>query len=70
MMTLISLGITVAFGTSLAGTFGLLEIEVWWELATLTTIMILVTGSKCGRFPKLMERSTRSPPYCQIPRNA
>ena len=41
MMTLISLGITVAFATSLAGTFGLLEIEVWWELATLTTIMIL-----------------------------
>jgi hypothetical protein len=41
MMNLISLGITVGFGTSLAGTFGLLEIEVWWELATLTTIMIL-----------------------------
>jgi P-type Cu2+ transporter len=41
MMTLISLGITVAFAASLAGTFGLLEIEVWWELATLTTIMIL-----------------------------
>jgi len=41
MMTLISLGITVAFGTSLAGTFGWLRIEVWWELATLTTIMIL-----------------------------
>jgi len=41
MMTLISLGITVAFATSSAGTFGLLKIEVWWELATLTTIMIL-----------------------------
>src|SRR5262252_3400370 len=41
MMTLISLGITVAFLTSLAGTFGLFKIEVWWELATLTTIMIL-----------------------------
>ena len=41
MMTLISLGITVAFASSLAGTFGLLEIEVWWELATLTVIMIL-----------------------------
>src|SRR5215472_10454762 len=41
MMTLISLGITVAFTTSLAGTFGLLKIEVWWELASLTTIMIL-----------------------------
>ena len=41
MMMLISLGITVAFATSLAGTFGLFKIEVWWELATLTTIMIL-----------------------------
>jgi len=41
MMTLISLGITVAFLTSLAGTLGLFKIEVWWELATLTTIMIL-----------------------------
>jgi P-type Cu2+ transporter len=41
MMTLISLAIIVAFGTSLAATFGLLEIEVWWELATLITIMVL-----------------------------
>src|SRR5262249_43384809 len=41
MMTLVSLGITVAFVTSLAGTFGLIDVEVWWELATLTTIMIL-----------------------------
>src|SRR4029077_9899546 len=41
MMTLISLGITVAFFTSLAGTFGLLKIEVWWEVATLIAIMLL-----------------------------
>jgi len=41
MMTLISLGITVALLTSLAGTFGLLKIEVWWEVATLITIMLL-----------------------------
>jgi Cu2+-exporting ATPase len=41
MMTLISLAIIVAFGTSIAATFGLFEIEVWWELATLITIMIL-----------------------------
>ena len=41
MMTLISLAITVAFGTSLAATFGIFEIEVWWELATLITIMVL-----------------------------
>jgi P-type Cu2+ transporter len=41
MMTLISLAISVAFGTSLAGTFGLFEVEVWWELASLITIMLL-----------------------------
>jgi P-type Cu2+ transporter len=41
MMTLISLAITVAFGTSIAATFGLFEVEVWWELASLITIMVL-----------------------------
>src|ERR1700738_3071015 len=41
MMTLISLAIIVALGTSLAATFGIFEIEVWWELASLITIMVL-----------------------------
>src|SRR5438309_3224698 len=41
MMTLISLAIIVAFGTSLAATFGLFEVDVWWELASLITIMFL-----------------------------
>src|SRR5271166_4412487 len=41
VMTLISLAIIVAFGTSLAATFGLFEIDVWWELASLITIMVL-----------------------------
>ncbi len=41
MMTLISLAILVAFSTSLAATFGVFEIDVWWELATLITIMVL-----------------------------
>ncbi len=41
MMTLISLAILVAFATSLAATFGLFEIDVWWELASLITIMVL-----------------------------
>jgi Cu2+-exporting ATPase len=51
MMTLISLAIIVAFGTSLAATFGLFEIDVCWELASLITIMVLghwATGLKCG----------------------
>ncbi len=41
MMTLISLAIVVAFVTSWAATLGLFEIDVWWELATLITVMSL-----------------------------
>jgi P-type Cu2+ transporter len=41
MMTLISLAIIVAFATSVAATFGIFEIDVWWELASLITIMVL-----------------------------
>src|SRR5437016_5714803 len=44
MMTLISLAIIVAFATSLAATFGIFEIDVWWELASLITIMVLGHG--------------------------
>jgi P-type Cu2+ transporter len=41
MMTLISLAITVAFGFSLAVAFGFKGSDLWWELATLVTIMVL-----------------------------
>jgi hypothetical protein len=41
MMTLISLAIVVAFLASWAGSLGLFEVEIWWELATLITIMLL-----------------------------
>jgi Cu2+-exporting ATPase len=41
MMTLISLAIIVAFITSWAGTLALFQVEIWWELATLITIMLL-----------------------------
>ena len=41
MMTLISLAITVAFVFSLAVTFGYPGMDLWWELATLVTIMVL-----------------------------
>jgi Cu2+-exporting ATPase len=41
MMTLISLAIVVAFVTSWAGTLGFFEVEIWWELSTLITIMLL-----------------------------
>ncbi len=41
MMTLISLAISVAFAYSLAVTFGLVGMDLWWELATLVGIMLL-----------------------------
>jgi len=41
MMTLIALAITVAFVFSLAVTLGYPGEALWWELASLTTIMIL-----------------------------
>jgi P-type Cu2+ transporter len=41
MMTLISLAITVAFLYSVAVTLGLQGHALWWELATLVTIMLL-----------------------------
>jgi Cu2+-exporting ATPase len=41
MMTLISLAISVAFAFSVAVTFGFPGSDLWWELATLVTIMVL-----------------------------
>src|SRR5215475_788455 len=41
MMTLISLAIIVAFTASLAATLGFFEVDVWWELSTLISVMLL-----------------------------
>ncbi len=41
MMTLIALAITVAFVFSVAVTFGFPGMALWWELATLVTVMLL-----------------------------
>ena len=41
MMTRICLGIVIAFDTSLVTTLGFFEVEVWWELASLITVMLL-----------------------------
>lgn len=41
MMLLIGMAITVAFLASWATTFGLFDLEFWWELAALITIMLL-----------------------------
>ncbi|MGI8515510.1 MAG: copper-translocating P-type ATPase [Acidimicrobiia bacterium] len=41
MMLLIGMAITVAFFASLATTLGWFDLEFWWELAALITIMLL-----------------------------
>jgi len=41
MMTLVSLGIVVAFAASLTSTLGIFEVDVWWELSTLVSVMLL-----------------------------
>ena len=41
MMLLISLAISVAFTASVLTTAGLLDLEFWWELAALITVMLL-----------------------------
>ena len=41
MMLLISLAITVAFVSSVAHEAGLVDLDFWWELAALVTVMLL-----------------------------
>jgi P-type Cu2+ transporter len=41
MMLLISMAITVAYVASMATSIGWLDLEFWWELAALVTIMLL-----------------------------
>lgn len=41
MMLLISLGITVAFVASVMSVVGIIDLEFWWELASLIVIMLL-----------------------------
>jgi Cu2+-exporting ATPase len=41
MMLLIALAITVAYGSSLASSLGLGELDFWWELAALIVVMLL-----------------------------
>src|SRR6185295_5698242 len=41
MMLLISMGLVVAFGASVATEVGLIDVDLWFELSTLVTIMLL-----------------------------
>ena len=67
MMTLISLAIVVAFVTSWAGTLGLFEVEIWWELATLITIMLLGHWLEMRSIAQAQGRWPRWPSSCPTP---
>src|SRR3954467_4851196 len=41
MMLLISMGLVVAFGASVATELGLIDVDLWFELSTLVTVMLL-----------------------------
>ena len=41
MMLLISMAITVAYAASMATSLGWFDLDFWWELAALVTIMLL-----------------------------
>ena len=41
MMLLISMGLLVAFGASIATEIGWIDVDLWFELATLVTVMLL-----------------------------
>ena len=41
MMLLIAMAVTVAFGASVANSLGLFDLDFWWELAALITVMLL-----------------------------
>ena len=41
MMLLIAMAITVAYGASIATSLGWFDLDFWWELSLLVTIMLL-----------------------------
>lgn len=56
MMLLIGMAITVAFLASAATTLGFFDLDFWWELAALITIMLLghwmeIARGRCSRLP-------------------
>jgi hypothetical protein len=60
MMLLISMGLVVAFGASVATEVGWIDVDLWFELATLVTIMLL---GHWLDMPAIDERRARWPPW-------
>ena len=68
MMLLISLAISVAFAASVLTTAGLLDLEFWWELSALITVMLLGHWQEMAAIGA-RARSPRSPSSCRMTPN-
>jgi len=70
MMTLSSLGIVVAFAASLASTLGIFEVDVWWELSTLISVMLLGHWLEIKAVAQARGALDALPRYCLTPPSA
>ena len=65
MMTLISLAIVVAFVASWAAAIGIFAVQLWWELATLITVMCACDGRAKARAGSRRDCSARGGQRCR-----
>ena len=70
MMTLISLAIIVAFAASLASTLGIFEVDVWWKLSTLISVMLLGHWLEMKAVAQALGALDALPRYCPTPPSA
>ena len=61
MMLLIAMAITVAWASSMASSLDWFDLEFWWELAALVTIMLLGHWQEMKAIGQAQARSRRSP---------
>ncbi len=64
MMLLIAMAITVAYVASLATSFGAFDLDFWWELAALVTIMLLGHWQEMKAIGQARGACRRSPRCC------
>ena len=70
MMLLISMAIVVAYGASLASSLDWFDLEFWWELAALVTIMLLGHWQEMQAIGQARVRSRHLPSSCPTTPNA
>ena len=70
MMLLVAMAISVAYAASLATTIGWFDLEFWWELSALVTIMLLGHWLEMKALGQAQSPSRPSPSSCPTKPNA